>query len=105
MSTSCRLTGHTWLNGNNVSHSNRKTKRRFMPNLHNLTLKSDLLDRSFKLKITSKTLRTIDFKGGFDNFLLNTKNSKLTKLALRLKKQVAKLASLKDATEHPKTQN
>jgi large subunit ribosomal protein L28 len=103
MSRSCSLTGHTWLNGNNVSHSNRKTKRRFMPNLHKLTLTSEVLGTKFRMKITAKTLRTIDFKGGFDNFLLKTKNAKLTSVALKLKKRILKQTSCKDASANLQT--
>jgi len=99
MSNSCSLTGHTWLNGNNVSHSNRKTKRRFNPNLHKLTLNSESLSQSFKLKISAKTLRTIDFKGGFDSFLIKTKNNKLTKLAMCIKKRILKSADAKPCTK------
>jgi large subunit ribosomal protein L28 len=93
MSLSCDLTGHQWLNGNKVSHSNRKSKRRFLPNLHNSTLCSDSLSQKFRFKVSNKTLRTIDFKGGFDEFLLNTKNAKLTKTALKLKKLILKKTS------------
>lgn len=82
MTNSCDLTGHAWLNGSNISHSHRVTKRRFMPNLQKLTLSSDVLGEKFRFRVTTKTLRTIDFKGGLDMFLLMTKNAKLTKTAL-----------------------
>lgn len=93
MSNSCDLTSHKWQNGNTVSHSNRKTKRRFMPNLQSITVFSGVLGRKFRLRVSAKTIRTIDFKGGLDDFLVNTKNAKLSKLALALKKLVAKKIS------------
>lgn len=88
MSIKCDLTGHTWQNGNKVSHSNRKTKRKFLPNLRSLTLYSEVLQQKFKFKVSNKTMRTVDFKGGLDEFLLKTKNRKLTIIALNLKKKV-----------------
>lgn len=78
------------MTGNNVSHAKNRTRRRFLPNLNVATLVSDLLGSKFKMKISRKAQRTIDFKGGFDAFLMNTKNAKLTDKALKIKKQVAK---------------
>ncbi|MEL6688002.1 MAG: bL28 family ribosomal protein, partial [Pseudomonadota bacterium] len=75
--------------GHNVSHSNIKTKRRFEVNLCNVTLRSDALGQDYKLRIAAKTLRTVDFKGGLDGFLMGTKNHKLTDKAKKLKKAVA----------------
>ncbi|WP_041351435.1 50S ribosomal protein L28 [Neorickettsia risticii] len=93
MSNSCDLTGHGWQNGNMVSHSNRKTKKRFMPNLQRITVFSDVLKQKFRFKVSAKTIRTVDFKGGLDDFLRNTKNSKLSKSALALKKRIMKKVS------------
>ena len=78
------------MTGNNVSHSNRKTRRVFNVNLCDVTLRSDALGRDFKLRIAAKTLRTVDFKGGLDAFLLGTKAHKLTPMAKQLRKDVTK---------------
>ena len=76
------------MTGNNVSHSNRKTRRVFNVNLCDVTLRSDALDRNFKLRIAAKTLRTVDHKGGLDAFLLATKSHKLTTKAKGMRKAV-----------------
>jgi len=78
------------MSGHNVSHSNIKTKRRFNVNLCNVTLASDGLGQSYRLRIAAKTLRTVDFKGGLDGFLLGTKNAKLTDKAKTIKKALIK---------------
>jgi large subunit ribosomal protein L28 len=80
--------------GHNVSHSNIKTKRRFLPALSPATLHSDSLGQKFRLRITNAALRTIDFRGGLDPFLTKAKDEDLSPRALKIKKQVkAKLAS------------
>jgi len=80
--------------GHNVSHSNIKTKRRFLPSLQDIALPSEALGQSFKLKITNAALRTIDFKGGLDIVLLNSRDEVLSPRALKIKRQVkAKLAA------------
>jgi len=79
--------------GHNVSHSNIKTKRRFLPNLAPVTLQSDALGQSFKLRITNAALRTLDFKGGLDPFLVKANDEDLSPRALKIKRQLkAKLA-------------
>lgn len=78
------------MSGHNVSHSNIKTKRRFDVNLCNVSLASDALGQTFKMRIAAKTLRTVDFKGGLDGFLMGTKNAKLTDKAKKIKKAVVK---------------
>ncbi|WDM85007.1 50S ribosomal protein L28 [Ehrlichia sp. JZT12] len=88
MSRVCDITGQAKSFGNKVSHSNRKTKRTYLVNLHNVTLLSDVLNRKFKLKVSSRTLRTIDYKGGFDLYLLNTSSRKLTDKAQKIRKMV-----------------
>ena len=88
MSRTCDLLGTGPMSGHNVSHSNIKTKRRFEVNLCNVTLRSDTLGQDYKMRIAAKTLRTVDFKGGLDNFLVTTKNQKLTPMAKKLKKAV-----------------
>ena len=94
MSRRCELTGVGPMVGHNVSHSNVKTKRRFLPSLAHTTLQSEALGQGFRLKITNAALRTLDFKGGLDVFLINARDEGLSAKALKIKKQVkAKLAS------------
>jgi large subunit ribosomal protein L28 len=90
MSRRCELTGKTRQIGHRVSHSNRKTKRRFLPNLLNVTLISDALGRSVRLRISANALKTVDHRGGLDSFLLAAKDGELSRRALELKRQVAK---------------
>lgn len=90
MSRTCDLLGTGPMSGNNVSHSNVKTRRRFEPNLCNVTLPSDALGQKYRLRITAATLRTVDFKGGLDGFLMNTKNAKLTDKAKKIKRALVK---------------
>ena len=94
MSRRCELTGVGPMVGHNVSHSNIKTKRRFLPNLAEAALQSEALGQTFRLKVTNAALRTVDFKGGLDAVLLNTKDEVLSDRARRIKRQVkAKLAA------------
>ena len=94
MSRRCELTGVGPMVGHNVSHSNIKTKRRFLPALSPATLQSDSLGQKFKLRVTNAALRTIDFRGGLDPFLAKAKDEDLSPRALKIKKQVkAKLAA------------
>jgi large subunit ribosomal protein L28 len=86
----CELTGKTRQIGHRVSHSNRKTKRRFLPNLLNVTLMSEVLGRSVRLRISANALKTVDHRGGFDAFLMAAKDGELSPRALVLKRQVAK---------------
>jgi large subunit ribosomal protein L28 len=90
MSWRCELTGKTRQIGHRVSHSNRKTKRRFLPNLLNVTLMSDSLGRSVRLRISANALKTVDHRGGLDAFLLAAKDGELSPRALEIKRQVAK---------------
>ena len=93
MSRRCELTGVGPMVGHNVSHSNIKTKRRFMPNLVATTVQSDALGQGFNLRITNAALRTLDFKGGLDVVLLKAKDEVLSAKALKIKRQLkAKLA-------------
>ncbi|WP_337188906.1 50S ribosomal protein L28 [Phenylobacterium sp.] len=93
MSRRCELTGVGPMVGHNVSHSNIKTKRRFMPNLTAVTVPSEALGQSFTLRITNAALRTLDFKGGLDVVLLKARDEVLSARALKIKRQVkAKLA-------------
>jgi large subunit ribosomal protein L28 len=94
MSRRCELSGVGPQVGHNVSHSNIKTKRRFLPALAETGLQSEALGQTFRLKVTNAVLRTLDFKGGLDAFLVKAKDENLSARALKIKKQVkAKLAS------------
>ena len=90
MARRCELTGKGALVGHKVSHSNRKTKRRFLPNLLNITLMSESLGRSVRLRISANALKTVDHRGGLDAFLIAAKDAELSPRALELKRQVAK---------------
>jgi large subunit ribosomal protein L28 len=90
MARRCELTGKTILVGNNVSHANNKTKRVFRPNLQVISLASDTLKQTYKLKICMSVLRTVDKVGGLDVYLLKAKDAALSTKALRLKRQVEK---------------
>jgi large subunit ribosomal protein L28 len=90
MSWRCQLTGKGPLSGHKVSHSNRKTNRRFMPNLRNVTLISDALGRSFRVRISANALKTVDHRGGLDGFLLKAKDDELHPKMLDVKHQIAK---------------
>ena len=93
MSRRCELTGVGPLVGHNVSHSNIKSKRRFLPALSPATVRSDALGQTFRLRITNAALRTLDFKGGLDPVLLKAKDEVLSAKALKIKRQLkAKLA-------------
>jgi len=88
MSRRCELTGVGPMIGHNVSHSNVKTKRRFLPALSPVTLHSEALGQAFSLRVTNAALRTVDFKGGLDAFLLNARDEKLSARARKIKRQV-----------------
>ena len=89
MSKRCELTGKSPLKGHNVSHAKNKTKRRFLPNLKKVTFKSDILKKNIKLNVSNAALRTVDFKGGLDKFLLSAKNSKLSSKVKKIKKYIS----------------
>ncbi len=93
MARRCDLMGTGPMSGNNVSHSKVRTRRRFEPNLCNVTLASDILGQKFKMRVTAASLRTVDFKGGLDGFLMNTKNAKLTDKAKKIKRALIKKAA------------
>ena len=90
MAKKCDLTGTGVQSGNNVSHANNRTRRRFMPNLHVVSLLSEKLNKVFKLKICSKTLRSIEHNGGLDSYLEKASSKDLTPEAKAIKKQIAK---------------
>ena len=90
MSRACELTGKAVQTGNNVSHANNKTKRRFLPNLVNVTLISEALNQNVRLRISANALRSVEHRGGLDAFLLKASADDLSQRARLLKKQVAK---------------
>lgn len=97
MSRTCDLTGTGVMTGNKVSHSNRKTRRRFMPNLQVVTFQSDALGQDVKLRVTAATIRTVDHNGGLDEYLLSTADSKLTEDAVTLKRRIKRAIAKKAA--------
>jgi large subunit ribosomal protein L28 len=98
MSRRCELLGVGVMSGNKVSHSNRKTKRRFLPNLKTISFKSETLGVDVPLKVTAASIRTVNKHGNIDNFLINCRHAKLTesaqKLRLQIKKKLIKLGKL-----------
>ena len=90
MSRVCELTGKGPMVGNNVSHANNTTKRRFLPNLNDTTLQSETLGRGVKLRISAHALRSVDHRGGLDAFLLKAKDADLSANALKVKKEIVK---------------
>ncbi len=90
MSRRCDLTGKTAQVGHKVSHSNIKTKRRFLPNLLNVTMISDTLGRSVRLRVSAHAFKTVDHRGGLDAFLVKAKDDELSAKALELKRQICK---------------
>ncbi len=90
MSRVCELSGKGPMSGNTVSHANNKNRRRFLPNLNQVTLISDVLGKSFSLKISAAALRTVDHRGGLDAFLAKAKDADLSIDALKIKKEIAK---------------
>ena len=88
MSKKCELTGKSPLKGNKVSHANNKSKRKFFPNLKNVTFKSDILKRNIRLNVSNSALRTVDYKGGLDFYLKSVRSFKLSSKAKKLKNQI-----------------
>jgi large subunit ribosomal protein L28 len=90
MSRVCELSGKGPMSGNNVSHANNKTRRRFLPNLNDVTLISDALGKSFSFRVSAAAIRTVDHRGGLDAFLAKAKDDELSDKALKVKKEIAK---------------
>ena len=88
MSRLCELSGKGVMTGNNVSHAKNRTRRRFLPNLCNVSLASDKLNQTFRLKISAHALRSVEHQGGLDNYLVKAKNSCLSAKARKLKKKI-----------------
>jgi large subunit ribosomal protein L28 len=99
MSRRCELSGKAVLTGNNVSHANNKSKRRFMPNLNQVTLISDALGQRVRLRITSHALRSVEHRGGLDKYLLAARDSQLSLNARRLKRQIEKRSAVEVEAE------
>ena len=89
MSRRCELTGKSVMTGNNVSHANNKSRRRFLPNLVNVTLMSDALGQRFRMRVAAAALRTVEHRGGLDAFLMKAKLGELSPKAKLIRKQVA----------------
>lgn len=93
MSRRCELTGKGPMSGHKVSHSNHKTKRRFLPNLCNVTMMSDALGQSVRLRISANAIKTVDHRGGLDAFLMKSKDEELSMRALDIKRRILKKAT------------
>ena len=90
MARRCDFTGKGVQAGNNVSHANNKTRRRFLPNLQDTSLLSDALGRTVQVRLSTRAIRTVEKRGGIDAYLLSTSNDKLGKRARELKRQIKK---------------
>ena len=90
MSRRCELTGKGPMSGNNVSHAKNRTRRRFLPNLNDVSLMSETLGRTVRLRISASALRTVDHRGGLDAFLAKARDEELSANALKVKKEIAK---------------
>jgi large subunit ribosomal protein L28 len=93
MARRCMITGKGVLTGNNVSHAHNKSRRRFLPNVQSTSLQSETLGEMVRVRLTVSALRTVDFKGGLDAFLLNTPNRKLPVEAMKIKRRIQRKAA------------
>ena len=98
MARRCELTGKSVQTGNNVSHAKNRTRRRFLPNLCNVTLQSDKLGRRFKLRVSAHALRSVEHRGGLDAFLAKSRDGDLSDRALKIKRDLTKAALAAEAT-------
>ena len=89
MSRQCELSGKTVATGNRVSHSNIKTRRRWLPNLNQVTLQSEALGRTFRFRVAASALRTVDHRGGLDAYLMKARDGELSPRARKLKRDIA----------------
>lgn len=92
MSRACELTGKAVLTGNNVSHANNKTRRRFLPNLVNVTLISEALNQNVRLRISANALRSVEHRGGLDAFLLKAAEDDLSERCRKMRREIQKVA-------------
>ncbi len=90
MSRVCELSGKGPMVGNKISHANNKTKRRFLPNLNDVTLMSEILGQSFSLRVSAHALRTVDHRGGLDAYLAKARDEELSPRALKIKRDLEK---------------
>ncbi len=97
MARRCAVTGKGVQVGNNVSHANNKTRRRYLPNVRSVSLMSDVLGMSVRLKVSAHGLRSVEHNGGIDNWLIKTSNDKLSVEAVKLKRQIKKKLAAKAA--------
>ncbi len=97
MARRCELTGKAVLTGNNVSHANNKSRRRFLPNLCNVSLISDTLGRPVRLRVSASALRSVEHRGGLDAFLIKARNEELSPKARLLKREIAKRTTQSEA--------
>ena len=97
MSRRCQVTGNGVLTGNNVSHANNKSRRRFLPNLQETTMISDILGSSVRMRLSTNGIRTIEHNGGLDSFLLGTPNRKLPEEAQVIKRRILRVQERKAA--------
>jgi large subunit ribosomal protein L28 len=97
MSRRCQITGKGVLTGNNVSHANNKTRRRFLPNLQETALLSDALGHAVRLRLSTRAIRTVEHNGGIDAFLLSTPDRRLPEEARALKRRIVRAAAARDA--------
>ena len=98
MSRCCEITGKHVQSGNNVSHAINKTRRRFLPNLQSVRLHSEILGNNISLRLATSTIKTVERKGGLDNYLLSTPNRRLAENAQKLKKRILKAQNTKQAS-------
>ena len=97
MARRCGITGKGVLTGNNVSHANNRSRRRFLPNIQDASILSDALGMPIRLKLSTRAIRSIEHNGGLDTFLLKTSDTKLTDEAVRLKKKIKKAVAANEA--------
>ena len=97
MSRRCELTGKGWLKGNQVSHANNKTRTRFLPNLCEVSLMSDVMGLSYNLRISAIALKSVEHAGGLDAFLLKARTENMSLKAAKLKRTIAKKAEAQKA--------
>jgi large subunit ribosomal protein L28 len=98
MSRRCQITGKGVLAGNNVSHANNRTRRRFLPNLQDASLLSDILGTAVRMRVSTRALRTIEHNGGIDAYLLSTPTSRLTEDAKALKRRLLRAQAKRTAS-------
>ncbi len=97
MSRRCEITGKGVLSGNNVSHANNKTRRRFLPNLQEVSMLSDILNEPIRMRVSTRAMRTVEHNGGIDAFLLSTPNRNLPEEAQTVKRRILRAKAKKEA--------